>query len=373
MKTVRLAIFFTALIAINTIAQTKAVDLFNAVNPSLAIIKAGGATGSGFLCEISGKKRLVTNEHILRNGRPISAALLTGKRLKLGTAIQLGNDTDLAIIDLVDADDSQSLELSHRQPLVGERIFVFGNSDGGGVATVLEGVILGVGPDRIEIDAPFVKGNSGSPILFSDGSVVAVASYVQHSIDAKDWVKTGTRFEEVRRFGLKIENVDWVSMTPKEYFKRANMLIDLELYCSELVHFLNSNKIERYEKAKHTYMYKENFGFCELIDLFSQRMLALSLLLKQKQDLVIAWGSIKRGGRPGKTSNGILFEYGEISDQIDKEGKGYAHAAGNLLNTPATWLEHYDWGTKGFQEEGEQWLAILGVMALEYKWIKGFE
>ena len=372
MKAIHWAALFVALIVRDSIAQPNALDLFNSASPSLAIITAGNATGSGFICEVAGKKRLVTNEHVLRSGRPISASLINGQKLKLGTTLQLGNDSDLAIIDLVGTNDFQALELSRRQPLAGESIFVFGNSDGGGVATVIDGAIRGIGPDRIEVDAPFVQGNSGSPILLSDGSVIAVASYAQRSIDPEDWVKTGTRFEDVRRFGLRLENVEWVAMTPKDYFRRVNVLIDFELYCKELVWYSNLSPIQRYDYAKHSYKYKENFGYCTLIDKFSQRMVALNNLHNQKVDFIVREENRRKRSR-GETPWSVVQEFLEMKEQTEVEGRKYARAAGNLVNMPATWLENYDWGTDRFKEEGEKLIALLGFMGLHYGWIKGFE
>ena len=63
---------------------------------------------------------------------------------------------------------------------IGDRIVVVGNRLGGGVATQTSGQVLGVGPTRIEVNANFEPGNSGSPIFSTAlNEVVGVATYAE--------------------------------------------------------------------------------------------------------------------------------------------------------------------------------------------------
>jgi S1-C subfamily serine protease len=45
------------------------------------------------------------------------------------------------------------------------------------VIRTLPGKILGIGPDKIEVDCEFICGNSGGPIVNSDGRLLALASF----------------------------------------------------------------------------------------------------------------------------------------------------------------------------------------------------
>ena len=68
-----------------------------------------------------------------------------------------------------------SLSIKKETPVIGDKITVHGNSGGGGVVTRIQGKVLGVGPNLVEVDAEFVQGNSGCPILSDSLEVVGVA------------------------------------------------------------------------------------------------------------------------------------------------------------------------------------------------------
>lgn len=354
----------------NSGAGSDAASVFNDVSSSLAIITAGTSTGSGFLCEISGRIRLVTNEHVLRKGRPISASLINGRKLKLGSTIQLSNDSDLAIIDIVETNDLATLVLSQRAPLIGEQIYVFGNSDGGGVATALEGKIIGIGPDRIEIDAAFVLGNSGSPIMFSDKSVVAVATYVQRSTDPKDWVKKGTRFEDTRRFGLLLSNRTWISTTPKEYFNQITLFEDIATYCSEILEMGKRQVGDDYIYGRNSYKYVTHKGLCQLIHDYSIHIKKLS----QDIDEVEKYKRVKNRMQAGSEKELMGSYYDskiqELENQRNKSALNYRRHAAQMIQLPTKWLNDMKWSTKRFQSESVDWVAILGIIGLDKEWIQ---
>ena len=100
---------------------------------------------------------------------------------------------------------------------IGDKVVVVGNRRGGGVATQVSGVVQGVGPDKIEVDAQFQPGNSGSPIVHVEsGEVIGLAAYSQtRKLDMLDGgpAKSATRGEanepkmEQRWFGYRIDGV----------------------------------------------------------------------------------------------------------------------------------------------------------------------
>jgi hypothetical protein len=105
---------------------------------------------------------------------------------------------------------------------------VYGNSLGSGVATELKGRILGVGPEKIEVDAEFVRGNSGSPILDAQGQVIGVATYVTRTAPGTDWVADNTRFTLTRRFGLRLDKTTWVKVMPDDLRAQLRSLSDVD-------------------------------------------------------------------------------------------------------------------------------------------------
>jgi len=102
-------------------------------------------------------------------------------------------------------------------------VSVCGNSEGEGIVRAINGKMIGFGPKKIETDALFVKGNSGSPILTEDGGVVGIATYVRQT--NVDWVNTNTPFTVVRRFGYRIDNVPkWVKLTQRTFVAEAEKI-----------------------------------------------------------------------------------------------------------------------------------------------------
>jgi hypothetical protein len=88
---------------------------------------------------------------------------------------------------------------------------------GDDVITSLRGFVTGVGSRVIKVNAEIVRGNSGSPILGEDGKVVAVAAYLLNGDNGKDWSTKDTSFDNVRRFGIRVANVDWVNVDSRRY------------------------------------------------------------------------------------------------------------------------------------------------------------
>jgi hypothetical protein len=101
-----------------------------------------------------------------------------------------------------------------------EFIAVFGNSGGGDVFTSIYGKVVGVGPDRIEVSAEFISGNSGSPVVNKNKKVLGIATYATKRVSNSDWTVKGTRFCDVRRFAFKVDaSVKWVPTQWSSYQK----------------------------------------------------------------------------------------------------------------------------------------------------------
>ena len=192
--------------------------LFEKCRDKVAILKAGNGTAPGFVVRTEGKHWLYTNEHVARDGHEITARTVGGPDLKLG-AMQIASDRDLVRYEL--AGTPPAFDLAEKMPALKTEICVVGNSAGGGVLTELCGRVLGEGPDKIEIDAEFVKGNSGSPVFTRDMRIVGVATSVSKPNTGAEagWVSQDTRFSHVRRYALRVDNVRWVSVDKETYMR----------------------------------------------------------------------------------------------------------------------------------------------------------
>lgn len=182
---------------------------------SVVVIEGDLMDGTGFLAEFKGKKVIFSNAHVLFGNRIIRFRTIDGKELK-HTRINICQVRDIVAYELENTDDLTWLSIHQDMGNVTnqEAIVVFGNSAGAGVVTTLRGRMLGIGPDKIEIDAAFVDGNSGSPIIaYPYNAVVGMATYVSQTPEVA-WTTRSTRFVDVRRFGVRIDNVGWEDFFP---------------------------------------------------------------------------------------------------------------------------------------------------------------
>lgn len=182
---------------------------------SLVVVEGSRGRGSGFVCTLEdGKPYLVTNAHVLSNNPQPKFQTMNGVTLTPGAAA-LGVESDIFKAVLPDGTPSLALMTdADGLPKIGDAVAVLGNSEGAGVVKVLEGKIVGLGPNLIEVDAPFVSGNSGSPIIhLATGKVIGIATYLMmRQVDKKGQPDVATN---VRRFGYRPdktkawEPLDW--------------------------------------------------------------------------------------------------------------------------------------------------------------------
>jgi len=209
-------------------------DLFDKVKDSLVIINCGESTGSGFICDMDGKKWLITNEHVIHSGGMFEARTHSGQRIYGSVFIQVGANRDLVRMPL-NGENVSALKIDDCMPGINDKLYTFGNSDGGKVITSLTGVCQGIGPDTIEVSIPFVQGNSGGAILNEKGNVVGVVTYATKRNEPDNWIKTGSRFNDVRRFGVRLNDVIWEEISWLEFNDRAQGLSTLNDYMDILI------------------------------------------------------------------------------------------------------------------------------------------
>ena len=217
---------------------------FNAVKDKLIIIECNEGSGSGFLLEMDGKTYLMTNEHVVRSTGTPRARLLDGTPLNLGS-FSVATDRDLARFEVVGC-SIKPFEISDMLPNTGDMVAVYGNSLGGGVATESKGFIQGVGPHRLETNNEIVPGNSGSPLVATDGKVLGVAAFIdRHGSD--EWTVKNTRYEGTpRRFAIRFTNVSWKFIDRLRYEQQIATLKEYETYWEYLLPYLcfDSIKVE---------------------------------------------------------------------------------------------------------------------------------
>jgi len=146
---------------------------------SVVTIRTDVAQGTGFI--ISPDGYVVTNAHVL-TGASYAEALTSDKKIKDMKLIGYDTDTDIALLKLdgsyeyLDFRDSNNIR-------VGEKVIAIGNPLGLSFS-VSEGIVSAVNregsnglPDYIQTDAALNPGNSGGPLIGTDGKVIGINNF----------------------------------------------------------------------------------------------------------------------------------------------------------------------------------------------------
>jgi hypothetical protein len=196
---------------------------------AMVIVEGDEGRGSGFVLKMGDKTFLITNSHVVRGNRNVKFKNLRNVELTAGP-LEIADEVDAVRAIVTGVADVLEIEPNINKIKIGDEVVVAGNSEGAGVVREIPGKIVGIGPDRIEVDAEFVPGNSGSPILLkSTGKVIGIATYM-YVPRGRVGTKSPFSLNEVRRFGYRLDTVaKWVAPTNKDRLTQEGMkLAELE-------------------------------------------------------------------------------------------------------------------------------------------------
>ncbi len=136
--------------------------------------------GTGFLIHPSGL--VVTNRHIIQGVRS-PEVVVEGKTGITAKILTSDSNKDIALLQIQAAEPFPFLEIAkNTEPVIGEWSLVIGNPFGLGVSATV-GIIsainitLGSSPVQwIQIDAAVNPGNSGGPLINTNGKVIGMVS-----------------------------------------------------------------------------------------------------------------------------------------------------------------------------------------------------
>jgi hypothetical protein len=138
----------------------------------------------------------------------------------------------------------------------GDEVLVPGNAGGESVVNPLQGEVVGIGADRIEISAPIEPGSSGSPIIrLSSGKAVGVATYLTVKPSVSLSGTNASRELQVRRFGYRLDTIrGWQKVDWAAFYAEADELRKIEHTSDELLTaFWDLGSASRTNQDRHLY------------------------------------------------------------------------------------------------------------------------
>ena len=189
------------------------------VIPGVVSISTDVSQGSGFI--VSKEGYVITNAHVLSGGSYAKVLTYKSNVLKDAGLIGYDEDMDIALLKISGNYADEYLTLANSNNVkVGEKAIAIGNPLGLSF-TVTEGIISALdreGPNNlpiyIQIDTPLNSGNSGGPLINTNGEVIGVNNFK---------IKGG------ENLGFALESNCAIS-TANEIFESANEIVNGEIF-----------------------------------------------------------------------------------------------------------------------------------------------
>jgi hypothetical protein len=234
-------------------------DLVQRHRDSLIVIRGNDGSGSGFLCRKGERVWLFTNNHVAAGMPNPVFTRLDGSRVNVGTAeAAAGYDAMRLVVPDAVARPLECVTTLEDVARIDDDVVVLGNSGGGGVVTSIPGKLVGIGPDRIEVSAEFIPGNSGSPVVHvSSGKVIGIATYLTRRYE--EFSSSGEAVQGrpgggnlkgtivTRRFAFRLDNVPkWEPVNWRLFQTEAQQIRQISAVTEDIFDFLGT--IRRREK-----------------------------------------------------------------------------------------------------------------------------
>ena len=218
------------------------------VQSTVLIVETDQGAGSGFLARSGTETYIFSNQHVMGGAKSMTFRTADGRKFT-PVSMEVADKEDLVRFAL-SAEDALTLKsaltLAAGEPRNGESIMVYGNSQGTSTITELPGEVESVGPNLIEVSAPFVQGNSGGPICNRKGEVLGVSSFVKRAATVS-WVEADSPFLRNRRFGYRITpRTQWIKVTPQAFMGQARTEEDIRNFLSVLALSLDHIRVVNY-------------------------------------------------------------------------------------------------------------------------------
>ncbi|MBD1944028.1 trypsin-like peptidase domain-containing protein, partial [Coleofasciculus sp. FACHB-712] len=152
------------------------IQVYRRASPGVVSIQAGDGSGSGSI--ISQDGLVLTNAHVVANGRQTVTVILSdGRKLPADIIAFANSSLDLAVLKIRGQNNLPTVAIAPPNSVqVGQRAFAIGNPFGRFQGTFTVGIVSRIDQQRglIQTDAAINPGNSGGPLLNSQGELIGV-------------------------------------------------------------------------------------------------------------------------------------------------------------------------------------------------------
>ncbi|MEM8638416.1 MAG: trypsin-like peptidase domain-containing protein [Cyanobacteria bacterium P01_G01_bin.54] len=176
------------------------IQLYEQASPAVVTIETSQGGGSGSIITTAGL--VLTNEHVVSRtyrGRVI-VITATGDRHP-GQVIATDRTQDLAIVQILSAKTFPTVSLSSNDSVrVGQQVYAIG-SPFGLSGTLTTGILSRIAPNGdLQTDAAINQGNSGGPLLNSQGELIGVNKAIVTPNRGNVGIGFATSVERVKAF-----------------------------------------------------------------------------------------------------------------------------------------------------------------------------
>jgi hypothetical protein len=224
--------------AVSSEDQRSASQIIQSYHDSLVFVSGSEGAGSGFIAAIGKANYLITNVHVVAEIRDAAFKTLDGTVVQ-GDPASVAVGEDICCMALPPGGKPfEIMQGVDANAAIGDEVVVLGNAEGAGVVNTIIGKIVGMGPNLVEIDAPFVPGNSGSPIVhLKTGKVIGVATYLitnQYDLTTKQKLTQPV----IRRFGYRLDSVKgWQPVNWRAFDTQAALMDRVDKLTDDLYDF----------------------------------------------------------------------------------------------------------------------------------------
>ena len=231
------------------------------IHANVLVISGDEGSGSGFKARIGDLPMIVSNAHVILKIRNPVIRDLQG-RVYVPERIYASKTRDLVLIKYR-YEDGNDTDLLNIMPLArhfksGMPVTAYGNSLGSGVITEARGTMIGAGPERIEVTAGIVPGNSGGPVVCdATKEVIGIATSMQILGRRNELI--GTRYESnylkiaIRRFAVRLDNLsendlEVLSFDDYKHDQKSSLAVDAFYHRADTIFSSSDNAAAKKKK-----------------------------------------------------------------------------------------------------------------------------